>query len=109
LSPQQSSNPIEISSVTKIEEGSSSGIIRYAGDAQSIFMIRTHFENVNGQKYFVESTIRHRTLKVLRVGRFSNSTSDDLIKIAEDEEPYLTDKGRKEAQNWIQLSYTYLP
>jgi len=109
LTPHQSSGPIEISSTTNIGEGSSSGSILYAGDAKSIFMIRIHFENVNGQKYFVEATIRHRTLKILRSGRFQGSMASDLIRIAVDEEPYLTDKGHKEAQNWIQPSYTYLP
>jgi hypothetical protein len=109
LTAHQSSDPIDISSNKKTGRMSSSGRVLYPGDAESIFMIRVHFENVHEQRYFVEETIRHRTLKILRAGRLLGSPATDLIGIADDEEPFLTENGRKAAQNWIQKSYTYLP
>jgi hypothetical protein len=109
LTPHQTSDSIDFSSLKKTEGGASVLNILHAGDVDSVFMIRAHFENVHGQKYFVEETVRRRTLKILRHGRLKYATDADLIRIAEDEEPYLTDEGRREAQNWIQPGYTYLP
>jgi hypothetical protein len=96
LPMHQSSNPIELV-CTKTTVRSIRPL--YPSDPQSIFMIRLHFDNVNGQRYFVEESTRHENLRILQSGRLQGSTGINLIAITHDEVPYLTEKGRQEAQN----------